>query len=172
MIEHEMLFLGLLLDSPKHGYEIKRKIVEELFPLLGVKIKSIYYPLQTLEQGGLVAKDLGREGNFPEKVVYRITPKGRKRFDELINESFSTIDRPYFTLDLSLYFLQYIDRPIARRKLKARLIFLKRIRRSLQGLKGKAEPAKKYLHIILDHDLDLVEAEIKSNTRLLDSLTE
>jgi DNA-binding PadR family transcriptional regulator len=32
MIENEMLFLGLLLDGPKHGYEIKRKIEEEFFP--------------------------------------------------------------------------------------------------------------------------------------------
>ena len=30
MIEHELLFLGLLKDGPKHGYEIKRQIEEEL----------------------------------------------------------------------------------------------------------------------------------------------
>ena len=49
MIEHEMLFLGLLMDGPKHGYEIKRRIEEELFPFIGLKIKSIYYPLKKME---------------------------------------------------------------------------------------------------------------------------
>src|SRR3989338_4855247 len=54
MIEHELLFLGLLKEGPKHGYEIKRLIEEELFPFVGLKIKSIYYPLKTMEKLGLV----------------------------------------------------------------------------------------------------------------------
>ena len=105
MIEQEMLFLGLLMDGPKHGYEIKRKIADELYPLIGLKIKSVYYPLQRMEALGLIAKDVGREGKFPEKFIYRITSKGRKRFEQLINQSFIAIERPFFNIDLSLYFL-------------------------------------------------------------------
>ena len=170
MIEHEMLFLGLLMDGPKHGYEIKRVIEEELFPFVGLKIKSIYYPLKKMEQLNLIHKDVGREGKWPEKFVYSITPQGRKIFDHLITESFLSIERPYFNLDLSLYFLQYADRKIVRRKLKGRGIFLRRIRRDLEELKKKAPPTRKYLHIILQHDLDLVEAEIKSTATLIDTL--
>ena len=65
-----MLFLGLLMEGPKHGYEIKRTIEEELFPFIGLRIKSIYYPLKKMEKLGLVTKDVGREGKFPEKFVY------------------------------------------------------------------------------------------------------
>ena len=170
MIEHEMLFLGLLINGPKHGYEIKRIIDEELFPFVGLKIKSIYYPLKKMEQLQLVAKDVGREGKWPEKFVYSITAKGRKIFDHLITESFLSIERPFFNIDLSLYFLQYVDKTIARRKLKGRVIFLRRIKRDLSELKVKAVNSGKHLQIILDHDLDLVETEIKSNTKLIDIL--
>src|SRR3989338_4048657 len=170
MIEHEMLFLGLLINGPKHGYEIKRIIDEELFPFVGLKIKSIYYPLKKMEQLQLVAKDVGREGKWPEKFVYSITAKGRKIFDHLITESFLSIERPFFNIDLSLYFLQYVDKTIARRKLKGRVIFLRRIKRDLGELKVKAVNSGKHLQIILDHDLDLVETEIKSNTKLIDIL--
>lgn len=168
MIEHEMLFLGLLVDGPKHGYEIKRKIDEELFPFVGLKVKSIYYPLKKMEQLGLIHKDVGREGKFPEKFVYSITPKGRKIFDHLISESFVSIERPFFNIDLSLYFLPYVDKKLAHKKLRGRIIFLKRIKRDLAKLysKQKADLAK-HLSVILEHDLDLVEAEIKSLTRLL-----
>jgi DNA-binding PadR family transcriptional regulator len=74
MIEHEMLFLGLLVDGPKHGYEIKRKIDEELFPFVGLKVKSIYYPLKKMEQLKLIRKDVGREGKFPGKICLQYYP--------------------------------------------------------------------------------------------------
>jgi len=171
MIEHEMLFLGLLMDGPKHGYEIKRKIEEELFPFVGLKVKSIYYPLKKMEQLKLVEKDVGREGKGPEKFVYSITSKGRKIFDHLVTESFVSIERPFFTIDLSLYFLQYVDKKIALKKLKGRVIFLKRIMRELgRVIEKKAAKTSPHLDIILEHDLDLVNAEIKSITRLMESL--
>ena len=169
MIEHELLFLGLLKEGPKHGYEIKRKIEEELFPFVGLKIKSIYYPLKKMEQLGLVDKDVGREGRWPEKFVYSITPKGEKIFDHLINESFLSIERPYFNIDLSLYFLPYVDQRIAKRRLRARVIFLNRIKRELEDLKKKIQTTSAHLNIILDHDLALVIAEIKSITTLINT---
>ena len=169
MIENEMLFLGLLVDGPKHGYEIKRIIDEELFPFVGLKTKSIYYPLKKMEQLKLVRKDAGREGKFPEKFIYSITPQGRKIFDHLITESFLSVERPFFSIDLSLYFLPYVDKKLAYKKLRGRVIFLKRIQRDLKqlGARQTTPPLAKHLAIILDHDLDLVEAEIKSLTRLL-----
>ena len=170
MIEHELLFLGLLLDGPKHGYDIKRKIEEELFPFIGLRIKSIYYPLKKMERLGLVHKDVGREGKWPEKFIYRITPKGRKIFDHLVTESFLSIERPYFSIDLSLYFLPYVDKEIASRRLRARVIFLQRIKRGLEKLQNNLKDKKGHLHIILEHELDLVTAEIKSIDRLIESL--
>lgn len=164
-----MLFLGLLVDGPKHGYEIKRTIDEELFPFVGLKIKSIYYPLKKMEQLKLVRKDTGREGKFPEKFIYSITPQGRKIFDHLITESFLSVERPFFSIDLSLYFLPYVDKKIAYKKLRGRVIFLKRIARDVTRLRERqtVPPLAPHLSIILDHDLDLVEAEIKSLSRLL-----
>jgi len=170
MIEHELLFLGLLKDGPKHGYEIKRLIEGELFSFVGLKIKSIYYPLKKMEKVGLIKKDVGREGKYPEKFVYSLTAKGDKIFDHLITDSFSSIERPYFNIDLSLYFLQYVDKKIAKRQLRGRILFLKRIRREVRALRKSVDPSKKHLQIILDHDQDLVEAEIKSITRLSEIL--
>ena len=170
MIEHELLFLGLLKDGPKHGYEIKRLIEEELFPFVGLKIKSIYYPLKKMEKLGLVTKDVGREGKFPEKFNYSLTSKGEKIFDHLITESFLSIERPYFNIDLSLYFLQYVDKKLAMRQLRGRVMFLKRIKRDLLGIKKNLKSPQKHLLIIIDHDLDLVEAEIKSIARLTETL--
>jgi len=171
MIEHELLFLGLLKDGPKHGYEIKKIIDEELFPFVALKIKSIYYPLKKMEKLGLIKKDVGREGKFPEKYTYSLTSKGGKIFDHLVSESFSSIERPYFNIDLSLYFLQYVDKKLAKRQLRARVIALKRITRDLEAIKKKTKNAQKHLQVILDHQIDLVEAEIKSIKKLIEALS-
>jgi DNA-binding PadR family transcriptional regulator len=42
MIEQELLFLGLLKEGSKHGYEIKKRIKEILSLFAGLEIKSIY----------------------------------------------------------------------------------------------------------------------------------
>ena len=172
MIEHELLFLGLLKEGPKHGYEIKRLIEGELFLFVGLKIKSIYYPLKKMEKLGLIDKDVGREGKWPEKFTYSITPKGEKIFEHLINESFLSIERPYFNIDLSLYFLPYVDKRLARRRLRARVIFLKRIKRDMENMKINVEKSSApHIKIIIDHNLDLVSAEIKSITKLIGILS-
>ncbi|MFH1359454.1 MAG: PadR family transcriptional regulator [Candidatus Omnitrophota bacterium] len=170
MIEHELLFLGLLMEGPKHGYEIKRMLDEQLFPFVSLKIKSIYYPLKKMEQLGLVDKDVGREGRWPEKFVYSITPKGEKIFQHLVNESFLSIERPYFSIDLALYFIPYVDKNIARKRLRARVILLKRIKRDLSNLKKTINPPKDHLIVILEHEFDLVSAEIKSISRLIETI--
>ena len=169
MIENELLFLGLLVEGPKHGYEIKLQLEEDLGPNVGLQIKSIYYPLQKMESTGLIEKEMGRkEGRFPEKYVYRITPKGRKKFDELIKHSFLSLERPFFQIDLVFYFLPLIDKSIAKRWLKVRFTLFKKVKKELTLLQSAAKT--KILGIILQHDLDLVEAEITSTQKIINQL--
>ncbi len=170
MIENELLFLGLLAEGPKHGYEIKRQIEEDLAPNVGIKVKSIYYPLKKLEESKFIEKETGRQGLWPEKYIYKITPKGKKRFDELMGESFLSIERPFFQIDLSLFFLHLADKTSVKRRLKARHALLKRIARDLNSLIEKSLLRSKSTFLILQHDLDLVEAEIVSTDKLISHL--
>ncbi len=170
MIENELLFLGLLVDRPKHGYEIKRQIHDDLKQSAGLKIKSIYYPLMKMEKDGLVAKETGRQGRFPEKYVYRITDKGRKKFDLLMQESFSSVERPFFQIDLSLYFIHLTNKPIAKRRLKARIAFLKKIAREVSVLRDRAQQDSAQSFLIHQHSLELIHAEIRSTTDLIERL--
>jgi DNA-binding PadR family transcriptional regulator len=171
MKEQELLFLGLLKDGPKHGYEIKRQLKEVLAPFISLKIKSIYYPLKKMEEKGFIKKETGREGRWPERYVYRITKEGERRFHQVLNESFLSITRPYFNVDLSLFFLPHVEPQIAIRRLRARVIFLSRIKRDLSKMKTGLKPKDKHLAIILTHNIDLVEAEINSISRLIQTIS-
>jgi DNA-binding PadR family transcriptional regulator len=161
MIEQELLLLGLLRQSPKHGYEIKMKIKEILSLFAGVELKSIYYPLEVLEKKGLVSKRASKAGRRPQRFVYELTEKGKARFDELLNKSFLHFKRPHFSLDLSLYFLNYIQPDTACRRLRGRIYLLKKISKGLRQML-KAQEAKKTstsLGRILEHNLKMLEAE-------------
>lgn len=170
MIEQELLLLGLLRQSPKHGYEIKQEIKKILSIFAGVDLKSIYYPLNVLEKRGLVAKHALKPTRRPERHVYSLTSKGKLRFDELLNKSFLNFKRPQFSLDLSLYFLDKIDPEIARRRMRGRMVILKGLSRELTqmivSLKKKSSPHT----LILEHNLQMLEAEYQFLSRLIKAL--
>ncbi len=171
MIEHELLLLGLLEESPKHGYEIKIKIREILSLFAGVDLKSIYYPLRILEKKGLVTRRSSKPSRRPQRFIYELTAKGENHFQDLLRQSLLNFKRPQFSLDLSLYFLHYIKPTIAKRRLRARLFVLDRLAR---GLKQMVEPLKNKklssLSYILEHNLQMVEAESKFLTKLIETL--
>lgn len=174
MIEHELLFLGLLKENPKHGYEIKREIKEILSLFAGVDLKSIYYPLRVLEKKGFLTKRVTKHGKRPQRFVYQVTKKGKDRFHELLTKSFLDFKRPQFSLDLSLYFLNQINPDIGRRRLRGRIFILHKIAKTLRlmmrngQLKKKISPA---LVLILEHNLKMLEAEAKFLEGLTNALS-
>ena len=105
-----------------------------------------------------------------EKYSYRITPKGQKKFQELIAKSFLSVERPFFQLNLSLYFLPFADQAMAKKHLKTRLVLLKKIRSHLLTLLKKIPSSPKPLQLIIGHDLDLVEAEMASAQKVIAQL--
>jgi DNA-binding PadR family transcriptional regulator len=174
MLEHELVLLGLLKESPKHGYEIKLKIREILSLFAGLDVKSIYYPLSILEKEGLVARRRQKQGKRPQRQVYTLTPKGRARFEELLTKSFLDFKRPRFSLDLSLYFLEYIRPEVARRRLQARMQILKRLSASLNEtvvtFAKKKSRASCSVVRILEHNASMVDTELRFLASLVKTL--
>jgi DNA-binding PadR family transcriptional regulator len=159
MIEQELLLLGLLRQGPKHGYEIKVQVKEILSLLAGVHLKSIYYPLRILEQKRLIGKKIRKVGNRPKRIVYALTYKGKKRFEELLHKSILELKRPQFSLDLSLYFLDYLNPASARRRLLARLHILNKVSSGMVKMfRGRIEGRSPSSRII-KHNFRMLEAE-------------
>jgi DNA-binding PadR family transcriptional regulator len=161
MIAHELILLGLLKESPKHGYEIKKE-VREIFALFaGIDLSSIYYPLRVLEKKGFIAKTTVKTGRRPARYVYELTPKGQSRFTALLTKSFLDFKRPQFSIDLSLYFFNYLKPGMAKRRLKARMFLLRKLSAGL-GQMAKAIETKRpgSLARILNHNRQMVEAEV------------
>lgn len=165
----DLMFLGLLQGGPKHGYEIKKEIDSAVSQFTGTDVKSVYYPLKRLAERGMVSRSVGRAGKRPEKFVYRVTKKGKEEFTKLLNKSFLIIQRPYLNIDLSLYFLQYADPKIVKRRLETRLNGLRKIRAWAEDREKTLQREKALYHMIAitEHSLEIVKSEIRFTQRLI-----
>lgn len=161
MIENELLILGLLKESPRHGYEIKLRVKQILSLFSGLNLKSVYYPLSVLERKGLVKRCTRKPGKRPQRFVYTLTNKGQMRFEELLTKSLLELKRPQFSLHLSLYFLNYIQPKVAQRRLKGRIFILNKLSRDIkQMIKNRQKKSLPLsLSRILEHNLKMLQAE-------------
>jgi DNA-binding PadR family transcriptional regulator len=78
-VKHALL--GILSESPKHGYDIKRTFDEKLGVFWNLNYGQIYTTLERLEEEGLVRYEEIAQSDKPDKKVYEITTAGRQEFD-------------------------------------------------------------------------------------------
>ena len=168
----DLVILGLLKEGPKHGYEIRKSIDQELSTFTTVDSKSIYYPLRKLEKKGLVVKRAGRKGKRPAKFIYKITKEGEEIFERLLNSNFLTFQRPIFNIDLSLYFLPLVKSGLAMSRLRSRLRGMRKIMRWLKERKVSLENKGESYHLlaIFEHQIELTKADIKFTQTLIKNL--
>jgi DNA-binding PadR family transcriptional regulator len=170
-LEQELVILGLLRDRPRHGYEIKKQISDFFAYFPGLEYKSIYYSLESLDKRGMVKKTVESSENRPDKYTYALTEKGRDRFKALLDKSFIHIQRPYFGIDSSLFFLDYLKPESAVTKLRARFRILKKIKLSITQIYPDFQKRRlPNLLYILDHNIELINAEINFTSALIDRL--
>lgn len=82
--ELRLALLALLIESPKHGYELMKDLESRSGGLYRASAGSVYPTLQQLEDEGL-ARSESRDG----KRVYQLTPDG----EQLVREEAEAIDR-------------------------------------------------------------------------------
>jgi DNA-binding PadR family transcriptional regulator len=99
--------LGLLANSPRHGYEL-RAAFEALAggeDTWEVKPAQIYTTLARLEEGGLVRQEAIEQNGGPEKRIYALTDTGRAELATWLREGVTAAyqrDEFYVKLMLSL----------------------------------------------------------------------
>jgi DNA-binding PadR family transcriptional regulator len=78
--------LALLVPGPRHGYDLKRAHDAWFAGLRPLAFGQVYATLARLERDGLVGVAHTETGSGPERVVYELTPEGRRRLDAWLAE--------------------------------------------------------------------------------------
>jgi len=101
---YELAILSLLMRQPAHGYLISKVLSNIIGPMAKPSNGRIYPLLARLEESGLItARDEELDGR-PARI-YRITPKGRERFREMMldTDSYPKEYQELFALKVTVF---------------------------------------------------------------------
>jgi DNA-binding PadR family transcriptional regulator len=86
----ELAILGLLLESPMHGYELRKRLTGLLGAFRAFSYGSLYPALRRMQADGLIvegAVPAGTPVRRRGRRVYQLTDAGRRRFAELVADT-------------------------------------------------------------------------------------
>ena len=89
----ELAVLGLLHESPMHGYELRKRLNTVLGTFRAFSYGSLYPCLKDLLARGWIVEDdaaersATRRAGGRSKIVYRLTAEGKEHFQDLLADS-------------------------------------------------------------------------------------
>src|SRR3977135_4237091 len=86
----ELAILGLLIESPMHGYELRKRLTGLLGAFRAFSYGSLYPALRRMQLDGLIVEDAAPTRTPMRRRarrVYQLTDAGKKRFTELVADT-------------------------------------------------------------------------------------
>jgi DNA-binding PadR family transcriptional regulator len=166
----EFYILGVLHRGDFHPYEVKRRLNNALVECYtDVDVGTLYYAVgQLVKSGDIAPKTRQKVTRGGERTIYRITSKGRRRFQELLLERFQEEGTVAQTIYPALLFLDLADLPTVAQLLRERL-------RQTESAMAKTRAIKKRLggglgsgnSHLMDHLIQIRQLDCRSLRRLL-----
>ncbi|WP_040793035.1 PadR family transcriptional regulator [Nocardia paucivorans] len=85
----ELAILGLLLEAPMHGYELRKRLTGLLGAFRAFSYGSLYPTLRRMQAAGLIVEEVPEGATTTRRArrVYTLTEAGRERFNELLADT-------------------------------------------------------------------------------------
>ncbi len=172
----ELAVLGILHETPMHGYELRKRLNSLLGAFRAFGYGSLYPALKDLLGKGLIAAetvaDRGRPADRPtrrSKIVYRLTADGKERLNDLLAQSGpASWEDDGFGVHFAFFGLTQAD--IRMRILEGRR---SRLEERLEGFRAAAtrtrERVDSYTLELQRHGLESVEREVRWLNELIAS---
>ena len=170
----EFAILGLLHESPMHGYELRKQLATKLGAFrAAISYGSLYPTLRRLQAGGLITEGTestttagggdvpllaGRRG----RVVYKITAEGKERFQDLLGNAGPETYDSEAGFGVHFAFFARTDRATRLRILEGRRRRVEERREGLREVLSRAaERLDAYTLELQRHGLDACEREVR-----------
>jgi DNA-binding PadR family transcriptional regulator len=165
----ELAVLGLLHESPLHGYELRKR----LNLLLGwgrlLSYGSLYPALKRLLRAGWITEVEATSPGVSRRlrITYQITPAGRQYFGEQITDTGPAAWEDD-TFNMRFAFFSRTDADVRLRILEGRLSRLQeRLDRAQHSSRGSGDD--RYLSELRRHSIESVEREVTWLTDLINA---
>ena len=160
----ELAVLGLLHESPLHGYELRKRVNGLLGPLRPISYGSLYPCLKEMVAEALIATDdeasqagVGRRS----RIVYKLTAEGKERLqDQLADHGPAAWEDDSFGVRLA--FFGQTDAEVRLKILEGRRSRLEeRQAKVTSALSRTREKLDRYTLELQKHGLESVEREVR-----------
>jgi DNA-binding PadR family transcriptional regulator len=167
----ELAILGLLQESPMHGYEIRKELGTKLGAIrAAISYGTLYPTLRRLQTAGWITEAGETHPHTDEvppltsrrgRVVYKITAEGKEHFADLLAQAGpETYDDPGFGVHFA--FFSRTDRATRLRILEGRRRRVEERREGLRDVLARAaERLDAYTLELQRHGLDACEREVR-----------
>jgi DNA-binding PadR family transcriptional regulator len=163
MTNAELAILSLIVERPRHGYDIEQVIeARGMRDWTEIGFSSIYYLLNKLEKSRLIESQLqSPEGKGPARKVYQVTPQGRQAQLEGTLEALSIPQggSVQFLLGLSNFPIVPKDQVI-----EALNTYIQKTEERIDHMLGRVEaqqPLPPFVEAMFTYSQTLAEAELK-----------
>jgi DNA-binding PadR family transcriptional regulator len=170
----ELAVLGLLHETPMHGYELRKRLNALLGAFRAFGYGSLYPCLKDLLGQGLIAEDVQAGSVKPltghrSKIVYRLTAEGKERLQDLLARTGPAAwEDDGFGVRFALFGLTQAD--VRLRILEGRR---SRLEERLEAFRAAAtrtrERVDRYTLELQRHGLESVEREVRWLNELIAS---
>ena len=171
----ELAVLGLLHDSPMHGYELRKRLNAVLGAFRALSYGTLYPALKTLLAEGLIREAGQVEGYAPAlagkraRIVYELTAEGKERFQSLVRQPGPAAWEDG-TFDVHFAFFARTDAATRLQILEGRRTRLQeRLDGVRQSMTRTRERLDSYTLELQRHGLESVEREVRWLTELIDT---
>jgi len=160
----ELAVLGLLHETPLHGYELRKRLNTVLGWGRVLSYGSLYPALKKMLKTGWIAEDLSSAPatvSRRQRIVYALTPSGEERFRALMAEAGpSAWEDDNF--DVRFAFFSRTDMEIRLRILEGRRSRLEeRLERVQSQLNRTQQQMDRYATELQRHGVESVEREVR-----------
>lgn len=162
MTNAELAILGLVVEQPRHGYEIEQVIeMRGMRDWTDIGFSSIYYLLKKLEDKGLVAAEqVPAEGRGPARKVYAATEQGHKEWAQQSLEILHTAVHQPTPFLLGLSALPAFSPSEVQSALQARRAQLRERLDAMLANAARQQPVPPHVDAMFRYSQTLLEAEI------------
>ena len=174
MTSAEFAILTLIVEQPRHGYEIEQVIEERgMREWTEVSFSSIYYLLKKLEKAGLISsRTEAADGRGPARKVYRPTSTGIEACHQATLHALATVHRSYPPLLLGIANLDRVPLSDVIDALSVHRDGLNKRLTHVQTQKSQQQPLPSEVDVMFDYSSTMVEAEMKWIEKFIRQLEE
>jgi DNA-binding PadR family transcriptional regulator len=193
----ELAILGLLEDQELHGYEIRKRLRDELGLFSNISFGSLYPALSRLERGGAV-RAVGEEGDVGGgpvpmtgslsgeraalrsrrttpgrgrrgRKVYGITEEGRRQFTALLGNESGAGAEDARSFGLRLAFARYLPPQARLRLLERRRAQLAERLTETRAATAAGSRLDPYARSLVEHTTESIERDISWLDQLIEA---